>query len=162
MNDECRFERDVLNASRHDRWTDALREHARSCETCSAAAAVSSWMDDFSSRDDRAHSLPDPSVVWLKAQLLGRHAAVERASRPMNAVQMAAYLIVAAGWAAIMTWKWHALQAWLLTLSPSHFLAGASGASAGASSLSLTFFAMVVVLSSLTVMLAFHTIMAEE
>jgi hypothetical protein len=162
MSDACRYERDVINAAGHDLWTDSLREHARSCETCAAAAAVSMWMDDFASQDDREHSLPDPAVVWLKAQILGRQAAVERASRPMNNLQMAAYLVVAAGWSAIMTWKWRALQEWLLTLSPSHFIAGVSGTGAGAASLSLTFFAMVVVLASLTVMLALHTILAEE
>lgn len=159
----CAFESNVLEAAESGRWSESLRAHVAGCESCAAAAAVAQWMAEFARQDDREHILPDPSVVWLKAQLLRQHNAVELASRPMHLLQVAAYMIVAAGWAALLTWKWAAVEEWMLTLSPRNFLSGAAALSGGgSSSLSMTFFAIVIVLSSLTVMLALHTILAEE
>jgi hypothetical protein len=157
----CAYESNVLEAAESGRWSESLRAHVASCESCEAAASVAKWMTGLAQHDDREHILPDPAVVWLKAQLLRQHAAVEQAARPMNALQIAAYVIVAAGWAALLTWKWAAVEEWMLTFSPRYFLSGAA-LNAGTSSLSLTFFAIVIVLSSVTVMLALHTIVAEE
>ena len=164
MNDGCRYENDVLRAVRDDRWTDSLHAHAASCDECSAAEAAGAWMHRFAAIDDRQHILPNPSIVWLKAQLLQQTRTVERAARPMNAVQIAAYVIVATCWAGLLTWKWKAIEAWFGTLEPSRIFLAASGAnaSANAASLTLTFFLIVALLTSATVMLALHTILAEE
>ena len=161
MNGGCRLEPDVIRAAEEDRWTDALRRHTTECEECAAAAAVSGWMSDFARVDDREHILPDPAVVWLKAQVLRGTVGIDRASRPMTIAQMAAYLIVAAGWAGLLTWKWGTLVAWFDTLRPSRFLVGAT-MGADAASLSISFFAGVLVLSSMTIVLALHGILAEE
>jgi len=131
------------------------------CEECEAAAAVSGWMTDFARMDDREHILPDPAVVWLKAQVMRGSVGIERAARPMTLVQMGAYFVVAAGWAAMLTWKWSALVAWFETLRPSRFLVGGA-VGVDAASLTLPFFAIVLVLSSLTIMLAMHGILAED
>ncbi|HEX8152105.1 MAG TPA: hypothetical protein VF698_03220 [Thermoanaerobaculia bacterium] len=155
----CRLERDVMLAAIDDRWTDALRRHVTDCADCAAAAAVSPWMQSFSRVDEREHLLPDPAVVWIKAQLLRGSAAIERVSRPLAIYQLIAYSVVAAGWAAMLTWKWDALTAWLASLTPSGLVTTAAGSTADAA---LPFFLLVVVLSSLTVVLAFHTILAEE
>ena len=157
----CAYESNVLEAAESGRWSESLRAHVASCQTCEAAASVAQWMTGFARQDDREHILPDPAVVWLKAQLLRQHAAVEQASRPLHVLQITAYMIVAAGWAALLTWKWTAVEEWMLTFSPRYFVSGAALGSA-ATSLSMTFFAVVIVLSSLTVMLALHTILAEE
>jgi len=124
-------------------------------------AQIGDWMQRFASMPDRERQLPDPTTMWVKAKLLQSQALAERASRPITRVQIAAYLIVAGGWAALVTWKWTTLSAWLNSFTPSHIILGATGAEAAAS-LSLTFFAALVVLASVTVMLAFHTILAEE
>jgi hypothetical protein len=110
---------------------------------------------------DREHILPDPSVVWLKAQLLRDIAVADRATRPMNSIQMSAYLIVAACWAAVLTWKWDVIERWLHRLTPGRFVLGAS-TDAAASSISVTFLGALIVLSSVTIMVALHTILAEE
>lgn len=159
MND-CAYESNVLDAAESGRWSESLRGHVASCESCEAAASVAQWMTELARHDDREHILPDPAVVYLKAQLLGQQAAVDQASRPMHLLQIAAYMTVAAGWAALLTWKWAAVEEWMLTFSPRYFVSGALNG--GATSLSMTFFAIVIVLSSVTVMLALHTILAEE
>jgi hypothetical protein len=122
---------------------------------------IGAWMQQFAAIDDRKHGLPDPGTLWVKAKLLQTQAAMDRASRPITRVQIASYLIVAGGWAALVTWKWSALSAWLNSFTPQHIILGAAGAQA-ATSLSMTFLMAVIALASVTVMLAFHTILAEE
>jgi hypothetical protein len=158
MSEGCRFEADVLRAAREDRWTDSLRRHLTECDDCVATASVAPWMHRFSRISDREHILPDPQIVWLKAQLLQSGAEVARASRPMNIVQLVSYLVVAGGWAALLTWKWDAVSAWIRGLTPSGIVQNV----ARAESLSMSFFSLVFVLASITVMLALHTILAEE
>ena len=154
----CRNERDVLHAAREDRWTDALRRHLLECDHCVAAAAVAPWMTRFARVSDREHMLPDPQIVWLKARLLGASADVARVSRPMNVAQLVSYLVVAGGWAALLMWKWDVAEAWMRGLTPTGIVENV----AAGQSLSVSFVGLLFVLASTTVMLAMHTIMAEE
>jgi hypothetical protein len=111
--------------------------------------------------DEREHILPDPAVLWLKAKVLQSRAAVQRAALPITRLQIAAYLIIAAGWAALLTWKSAALQVWINHLSPGHMILGATGAEATAS-LSISVLVGIIALASATVGVAMHTILAEE
>jgi hypothetical protein len=162
MTHGCRYEPDVIRGATDDRWNDSLRAHALSCDECAAAVAAQSWMHRFAAIDDRTHILPNPSIVWLKAQLLQQTKTVERATRPMTVVQTAAYVVVAVGWAALLTAKWSAIQLWMKSLSPAQFVVSASGANADSVSLTMTFFTVVALLTCATVTLALHTILAEE
>ena len=158
MSEGCRFEADVLRAARDDRWTDSLRNHLAECDECVATASVAPWMTRFARISDREHILPDPQVVWLKAQLLQNAADVARVSRPMNILQLVAYLVVAGGWAGLLTWRWDAVQQWMKGLTPTGMVQNM----ATGQSLSMSFFALLVVLATMTVTLALHTILAEE
>ena len=158
MNEGCRYERDVLRATEEDRWTDSLRAHVAGCEECSAAMMVGPWMEQFAAIETRERALPDPAVVWLKAHVMRGNTGVERAARPMRTLHFIAYFLVACGWAGLLTWKWSALQQWLLSFSPAQAFASA----AGGSHVSVTFFLAVFALSSMTISLALHTILAEE
>jgi hypothetical protein len=161
MTTECRFEANVLDAMISGSWTESLRAHVASCADCAAAADVAPWLTRFAGMDEREHILPDPAVLWLKAKVLQTSAAVERAGLPITRLQIAAYLIIAAGWAAILTWKSAALQTWVNHLSPGHMILGVTGAEATAS-LSLSVLLGIIALASATVGLAMHTILAEE
>lgn len=161
MTTECAFEANVLDAVADGSWTESLRAHVASCDDCAAAAEVGPWLTQFAAIDEREHILPDPAVLWLKAKLLRTSSAVERASLPITRLQIAAYLIIAAGWAAILTWKSSALQAWIDRLSPGHMILGATGAQASAS-ISISVLIAVIALASATVGVAMHTILAEE
>ncbi|PYQ59029.1 MAG: hypothetical protein DMF58_13150 [Acidobacteria bacterium] len=121
---------------------------------------IDAWMKQLAAIDHTPR-LPDPNSLWVKAKLLQSTAAMERASRPLTRFQIAAYLIVAGGWAALVTWTWSALQAWINSFTPAHIIMGAAGAQT-AQSLSLTLLMALIALGSVTVMLAFHTILAEE
>lgn len=158
MSERCRHEPHVIRAASENSWTEALREHVPTCADCTAAAGAAPFMRRIARIDARERRLPDPAVLWLKAQLLRSTAIVDRVTRPLNIVQMFAYATVAAGWAALLTWKWTDIQRWLLTLSPAHIAGGV----AYSSPLSITFLLTIVVLASLTVMLGLHTILAED
>ena len=158
MSEGCRFEAAVLRAAEDDRWTDELRRHLGECDECVATASVAPWMSRFARISDREHILPDPQIVWLKAQLLQGTADVARVSRPLNVLQLVAYLVVAGGWAALLTWRWDAVQAWMKGLTPTGMVQNM----ATGQSLSMSFFGLLVVLATMTVMLALHTILAEE
>jgi hypothetical protein len=161
MNTDCPFEPNVIDAVTNDAMTESLRAHIASCESCAAAAEVAPWMASFAGINEREHILPDPAVLWLKARLLQSNAAVERAALPITRLQIAAYLIIAACWAALLTWKSAALQVWINRFSPTHVILGATGADATAS-LSVTVLFALLVLASATVGVAMHTILAEE
>jgi len=161
MNTDCAFEPNVIDAVTNDAMTESLRAHIASCESCAAAAEVAPWMANFSGINEREHILPDPAVLWLKARLLQSNAAVERAALPITRLQIAAYLIIAACWAALLTWKSAALQLWINHLSPGRMILNAAGADATAS-LSVTVLFALIVLASATVGVAMHTILAEE
>lgn len=158
MSEGCRFEADVLRAAQDDRWTDALRRHLGECDECVATASVAPWMTRFARISDREHILPDPQIVWLKARLIQGTADVARVSRPLNALQLIAYLVVAGGWATLLTWKWDAVEAWMKGLTPTGMVQNM----ATGQSLSMSFFALLLVLATMTVTLALHTILAEE
>jgi len=158
MSEACPFEGNVLQAARDDRWTDALRTHLAECDSCVAAASVAPWMTRFARISDREHILPDPQIVWLKAQLLQVSADVARVSRPINFLQLVAYVVVAGGWAALLTWKWDAVQHWMNGLTPKGMVQNI----AAGQSLSMSFFALLIVLATMTVSLALHQILAEE
>src|ERR1041385_3674888 len=61
-------------------------------------------------------------------------------------------------WAALLTWKWVLLKQWIFSLSPANALVTATNGA----QLSITFFLTILVLSSMTVALALHTIRSEE
>ena len=158
MSERCRFEADVLHAASEDRWNDSLRRHLTECDDCVATVAVAPWMSRFARISDREHILPDPQIVWLKAKLLQGTADVARVSRPLTILQMVAYLVVAGGWAALLTWKWDSVQQWVNGLTPTGMVQNM----AAGQSLSMSFFALLIALATMTVTLALHTILAEE
>ncbi|HSP35626.1 MAG TPA: hypothetical protein VLU46_15045 [Thermoanaerobaculia bacterium] len=158
MREPCRHEPQVRRAAIDDDWTDALRQHVVTCADCAAAASSAPFMARFARVDERQTKLPDPSVVRLKAMLLAGNVAADRAARPLNILQMVAYVVVAGGWAAVLTWKWADLQRWLLGFTPIEI---AQNMSRNAT-LSMTFLLAVVVLATMTVMLALHTVLAED
>ncbi|HXG58372.1 MAG TPA: hypothetical protein VNL91_05080 [Thermoanaerobaculia bacterium] len=153
----CPLEPDVLRAAAAPP-SGSLREHIETCHECRAAAAVAPSLARLASIDLRQRPLPDPSVLWLKARIVRGSTAASRAARPLNTVQVVAHAVVAGGWAGLLTWNWPALRAWMSSLAPGRF----AGGPAEGASLSLTFFGLVLVLVTVTILLAMYTIAAEE
>ena len=158
MNGGCSYESQVLRAARDDRWTSLLRDHVRSCEECTAAVVINPWLLRFSEIEDRERPLPDPAVLLLKARLLKATSVAERAALPITRMQAAAYIVIGGCWAALFAWEWSAIEAWINGLALPHLLRG----DLNSHTLSISFFLTVFLLSSATVGLALHTILAED
>ncbi len=98
---ECQFEADVLSAVIQSRWPERvdaeLRAHVKTCAICSDVAAVAGAIE--CAREETAayasvpDALPDAGRVWWKAQMRARREALETASRPITAIQLAAFAV---------------------------------------------------------------------
>ena len=153
MNDDvCRNEPLVRRAAAENQWTDALRAHAAGCPDCAAAASVAPFMTQLAANGIRTRALPDPRLIWVKAQLFGGSSAADRITRPISIAQIGSYIAVAAAWAAMLMWKWPAVESW--------FEGAVSGRAVPMPLASMLVVA--VALLSTTLMLAMHTILAEE
>lgn len=109
---QCSRADTVERAVRDDRWTDDLRRHVDSCPACSDIVQVASYFARSESRVVDDAPLPDPSIVWIRAQLLARRDAARRAARAINILQYAA--VAAAGLLGVflMTILWPRLAGW--------------------------------------------------
>ncbi len=93
----CSREAEVRALLRNGHWPHAcpaeLRAHAASCTTCGNQVLITQAF-----RADRAFlahtvQLPPPGVLWWRAQLRRRNAAVERISKPIFGAQIFAIAI---------------------------------------------------------------------
>ncbi len=95
---ECEFEAEVLTAAIHANWprgaNEELRDHVRSCEICSDAAAVAVSLAAVREAD-RPVEIPSSGLVWWRAQLRMRREAAVVAERPMIAAQWIAFVCAA-------------------------------------------------------------------
>lgn len=149
---KCPHETHILLAATENNWTSTARAHVASCESCAAAAAVAPFMARLAGLDVPQRALPDPALLWLRAQLPGP-AFAEKVGGPVRIVQVVGYLAVAATSIGLVVSKWGELRAWAASL----VTASGSGTEFPALALSVG----VLVLSSLAA-LALHTVLADE
>ena len=97
------------------------------------------------------HVLPDPTVIWVKAKLFGGHSPAKRAPRRTNVALVAAHVVVAAGWAALLMAKWNGVEEWVGGFTRGY-----------AASLPTDVIMIFAGLVSTTALLAIHTILADE
>ncbi len=79
MNNECRFEQEVLHSVKSGQWNEYLREHIITCPICKEMLTISQTMksvqtDGFA----RAKAIPAYKYLWLRGQFNRRE---ERLSR---------------------------------------------------------------------------------
>src|SRR4029453_400283 len=91
----CPQEAHVLHAATENAWTDALRAHVVSCESCAAAAGVAPFMAHLAGVEV-PRSLPDPTLLWIRSQL-PPPAGPGEGGRPGRIAPPPAYLTVTAG-----------------------------------------------------------------
>jgi hypothetical protein len=117
----CPHEKDVAALLASGQWSHAapaeLRAHAASCRSCAELALVTSAFRAARTTASAAAPLVSPGILWWRAQLRRRNAAIERVTRPILGAQIFALLVciaVAIGFAAS-----HAAQSlgWISDLS---------------------------------------------
>lgn len=100
----CECEELVVRAVRSGHWTDALRTHAASCESCAEAMLVAGLMMEDAAHDEPA--VPDAGLVWWKAELRFKRERAERALRPILFAERVATVALAAAIAAGTALLW--------------------------------------------------------
>ena len=116
----CAREPEMLQAAaRGEAATAGVATHLAACASCREAVALVAWMRQMADTSvDAPHPLPDPAVVWWKAQLLRRWESERRAVAPierMHWIELAAGL---ASLAAFLAWQWKTLASALAQVIP--------------------------------------------
>ena len=96
---ECPREPELSDALRAGRWPAgsdaALGEHVDRCESCRSTALIAHMLREDRAEAIRAMPLASPGLLWWRAQILQRQAAIRQASRPIH-VAIAISLAVSA------------------------------------------------------------------
>jgi hypothetical protein len=68
--------------------------HARSCPVCSEVLLVSEFLRESTQlATHELSALPDPALIWLKAQTLAREKALVRATLPIRIARISAFVV---------------------------------------------------------------------
>jgi hypothetical protein len=73
--------------------TPELRSHVENCRACSDLVLVTQAFRSARVTSAQAANLPSPGVIWWRAQLRRRNAAVERMNKPILGAQIFAFSI---------------------------------------------------------------------
>lgn len=97
----CSEEGAVARAVRSGEWSESLKAHIRRCGTCRSVRQVAQWMHTLASESQmearEQTNLPDPQVLWLRAQISERQQAAEREHQILQWVQVACAMVICAG-----------------------------------------------------------------
>lgn len=112
----CEKENRILSAVRSGEWTTELRAHVLECPVCSDLALVDDFLQNEATLTMANASLPDPSLVWSKGRLARTNRALGLVARPVQAVQVFAYLssVIALIW---LTMTYSQARPWMIEFS---------------------------------------------
>ncbi len=98
MTDEvCPYEDSIAQAINTGQWNEDLRTHVTRCENCAEAVQMSYWMSNLAERWRSADPVPNPNLIWLKAQLATQQHLEKRALRLgilVQAVALFSFLVI--------------------------------------------------------------------
>jgi hypothetical protein len=93
----CNSEKELAAALESGHWPDActaeLRAHVGQCRACSERLLVTQAMRRERALAAGAARLESPGVIWWRAQLRRRNAAIERIGRPILGAQIFAVAV---------------------------------------------------------------------
>ena len=106
----CSEESAVARAVRSGEWNESLEVHVRSCGTCHSVRQAAQWMQALAPESQlgarEQTNLPDPQVLWLRAQISARQAAAERAHQSLQWVEVVSAMVICAGMGIWLAWNW--------------------------------------------------------
>ena len=107
----CPFEEAVAAAARSGQWSPELQTHRDGCLTCAeltlVVAALATDAEELAAIDA---PLPDPTPIWLRAQLASREQQFQRATRAIVWVQRAAVAVTLAVGLAFVPGLWNLVK----------------------------------------------------
>jgi hypothetical protein len=100
----CEREGALVAAMRRGTLHADLLAHAGGCPVCSEVLLVAEFLREDSASFDRELAIPDPTVIWRKAQARAREKALARATLPIRIARTCAYAL------AILASPWIVLE----------------------------------------------------
>jgi len=88
-----------------------LRTHADTCARCAEEVLLTSHFQQSRSATIAAAEPVSPSLIWWRAQLRRRNAALTRAARPIAAAELFALAVVVVALGALIATHWQTLVA---------------------------------------------------
>ena len=111
-----------------------LRAHLDKCASCREALALTRSLAPLATTAGEEHALPDPTVIWWKAQLLRRWEADRKVAAPLERMQRVEVVVGFASLVVFLVWQWSGIARLFALLSPAALVSSASAASAAVSS----------------------------
>lgn len=116
----CSREAEVKALVERGQWPQAcapdLRDHVSACRSCSELALVTAAFQRARNQAVGAAKIGSPGLLWWRAQLRRRNAAVERISKPILSAQIFALAVNLVVAAAVAVWQARQGVAWLTWL----------------------------------------------
>jgi hypothetical protein len=122
----CPHEAEISQLLQLGHWpqscTPELRAHVAGCRACGDLVLVTTAFRGVRTESMNSVQLPPPGVLWWRAQLRRRNAAVERIQKPILGAQIFAFaitLLIATGivaWQVRDGWNW---MKWLESVAQS-------------------------------------------
>jgi predicted anti-sigma-YlaC factor YlaD len=107
----CAQQPDILSAVAAGRKRETLvAAHLAGCPSCREQADAISWMRQLADAPEPSHPLPDPGVIWWKAQLLRRWQAERVASAPIERMHWVELVAGFASLVVFLAWQWRGLS----------------------------------------------------
>ena len=98
----CPYELSVGEAARSSEWNESLRAHVRECGECAASVSVIEWMGGVATQLGRGQPAPDPTFIWLKAEIERRaEEAAPVSRRRLGALAFLSFTVALAGASAV-------------------------------------------------------------
>jgi predicted anti-sigma-YlaC factor YlaD len=128
----CAQQPDILSVVAAGRERETLvAAHLAACPSCREQADAICWMRKLAAAPEPSHPLPDPGVIWWKAQLLRRWQAERVASAPIDRMHL---VELAAGFASLvvfLVWQWKGLTTLVARAIPAGLSAMSTAAPPG-------------------------------
>jgi len=160
----CEREPEMVEAAAHggERGGGAAA-HLASCASCRDAVAAVAWMREMAGAPHGApQPLPDPAVIWWKAQLLRRWESERRAVAPMERMHWIEITAGVVSLGVFLVWQWSGLVNLLARLNPVKLAAQSAASSTAADSSMLVFAVGVTVALGATIFASLHRMLTHD
>lgn len=113
----CSQHEAVATAVRSGQWPEgcdpALRAHVETCESCGDLLLVAQTLQMAHKEATQSARIAAPGLLWWKAQLRRRNAAIQSVTRPVAVAEKIALLVMVLAVVALVVWQHSQLAAWL-------------------------------------------------
>ncbi len=112
----CPHEKEIAQATRTGEWKPDLTLHRQQCPICVEVFQVAGSVQTLLTLPESTRPLPDPDLIWFRAQLMKLQSAEARILRPLLVADISASVTSVATVALLFTWHWPKIQQFLVRL----------------------------------------------